>query len=190
MSSPGPRRDRDSPLGERARDDREVWEFYRAHAGEVRGFLYNIGTPAEHIDDIVQDAFLAAAVRWATLRGTNPRAYVFAVARNQRKSRLREDKEGTGHTVVGLPIEQPEDSRRVVPDPADVVISRITLNSALAALPASQRQAIVLRKIYGFTTVETAQILGKPENTVKSYVARGLTALHNMIDLGEEAKEQ
>lgn len=44
--------------------DQEVQEFYDTHSGEVRGYLRNVGTPAEYIDDIVHDAFLAARRTW------------------------------------------------------------------------------------------------------------------------------
>ena len=65
---------------------------------------HRTNTPDEYIQEIVDDAFLAARSRWKTLRNENPRAYVFTVARNQRNSKLRGHMRRNDKLVIGLPV--------------------------------------------------------------------------------------
>ena len=141
MSSTDDRQDEEL-VGDEADYDEEVQEFYDQHADEVCGYLRNVGTPTEHVESIVNDAFLAARLKWKTLRTQDPRAYVFKVARNQRCSRLRNDIKRNQRTVSGLPIECPRDPPLAAHDHADAIIDRLTLQAALAALPERPRDAV------------------------------------------------
>lgn len=73
---------------------------------------------------------------------------------------------------------------RASADPIDVE-GRDALVQALAALPARQRQAVVLRHWYGLSVRETADDLGCSEGTVKSHTARGMAALRSMLSTEE-----
>jgi RNA polymerase sigma-70 factor (ECF subfamily) len=170
--------------------DEEAQEFYDKHSGEVRGYLRNVGTPAEYIDDIVHDAFLAARRSWKRLRTSDPRAYVFKVARVQRARRAGNVLKLSQRTVVGLPTDPHGDPRLSVRDHADAVIDRLDLEAALAALPERHRQVIVLRKSFGFSVAETAAILNTPAGTIKSDLNRGMAALQKLLGTAEEAKER
>lgn len=47
----------------------------------------------------------------------------------------------------------------------------------LSRLPETQRVAVVLRHVSGFSLAEIAAVLGCPEGTVKSHISRGLARL-------------
>jgi len=49
-------------------------------------------------------------------------------------------------------------------------------------LPIEQRQVLILKHLEGFKFKEIAQILGIPEGTVKSRMARGLKRLKEVLD--------
>ncbi len=59
------------------------------------------------------------------------------------------------------------------PDPADAIGVRIDVDTALRALPAAQRAALVLVDMLGYPVTEAAGILGVSPGTVKSRCARG-----------------
>lgn len=168
--------------------DEETQEFHDRHSDEGRGFLHKIGTPAEDVDDIVNDAFLAARRIWETLRNGNPRAYVFKVARLQRARRIDNVVKFTRRIVVGLPVDPERDPRLSTRDHADAIIDRLTLESAIDALPVRQREVIILRKILDLSVAETAEILDKPAGTIKSDLNRGIAALQQLLSTDEEAK--
>jgi RNA polymerase sigma-70 factor (ECF subfamily) len=55
------------------------------------------------------------------------------------------------------------------------------LLGALAALPAKERAAVVLREIEGLPTAEVASILGSSEVTVRSQISRAITRLRAIL---------
>ncbi|MFN8080167.1 MAG: RNA polymerase sigma factor SigM [Kineosporiaceae bacterium] len=54
---------------------------------------------------------------------------------------------------------------------------RLAVRAALAALPAEQREALVLVDLEDLPVAEAARLLGVPEGTIKSRCSRGRTAL-------------
>jgi RNA polymerase sigma-70 factor (ECF subfamily) len=55
------------------------------------------------------------------------------------------------------------------------------LARALAALPARQREALLLIYVHGLTHSELAAAMGAPLGTVKSWVRRGAAALKDAV---------
>ena len=55
------------------------------------------------------------------------------------------------------------------------------LGGLLTELPEAQRTAVVLRHVVGLTYAEMAVVMGCPEGTAKSHVARGLQRLRALI---------
>jgi len=58
-----------------------------------------------------------------------------------------------------------------------VSVETLALVQALRTLPVRQRQAIVLHYLVDLPVAEIAQMLGVPQGTVKSLLARGRRAL-------------
>ncbi|NKY88156.1 sigma-70 family RNA polymerase sigma factor [Nocardia veterana] len=64
----------------------------------------------------------------------------------------------------------------------DIVALRHTLIAALNALPAREREAVVLRAYEGNTYAETARIMGVTTGTAKGYVHDGLRRVRAQLD--------
>ena len=75
-----------------------------------------------------------------------------------------------------MPRSQPNTS---IPD-------RVDLYRALDALPARQREVVVLRFLADLPEVTVAAVLGCSVSSVKTHAARGLAALRTVLDTGEE----
>jgi RNA polymerase sigma-70 factor (ECF subfamily) len=58
----------------------------------------------------------------------------------------------------------------------------LRLPAALDALPAAQREAIVLHHLQGLTLCETARILDRSETAVGGLLHRGLKRLHELLE--------
>jgi DNA-directed RNA polymerase specialized sigma24 family protein len=63
----------------------------------------------------------------------------------------------------------------------DVAILRVTLAQALRALPARQRDAVVLRYLVDMSEDGVAQTLGVAPGTVKSHLHRAVTRLRTTL---------
>jgi RNA polymerase sigma-70 factor (ECF subfamily) len=66
-------------------------------------------------------------------------------------------------------------------DPVERRDAREAWAGLLAGLPPAQRTAIVLRHVDGLSYAEMAEVLGRPEGTLKAQVHRGLAALREMF---------
>ena len=66
-------------------------------------------------------------------------------------------------------------------DASGVTAERMRLRAALAAVPAGQRAAVVLRHYLGLSLEDTAGVLGCTVGTAKSQAARGLARLRELL---------
>jgi RNA polymerase sigma-70 factor (ECF subfamily) len=116
--------------------------------------------------DLVQEAFVKFASRWRRVR--NPRAYLFKVvtrlAGREWKRRRREQE-----IVADLGQD---------PDPAGAVAIRL----AVLSLPPKERQVIWLHHFADLTVADVAQVLGRPEGTVKSLLYDGRRRLARLLE--------
>jgi RNA polymerase sigma-70 factor (ECF subfamily) len=146
-------------------------EFYAATFGPLCVQLHaHTGDYAE-AQDVVQEAFCRALPRWKTLAEyDDPAAWVRKVAWNLATSRWRRMRR-----LVDFTRAQNVDP---VPPPNP---DRLDLMVALAALPAPQREALVLHYIGGVSVAEIAQITGVSIGTVKSRLHRARAAMAELL---------
>lgn len=78
-----------------------------------------------------------------------------------------------------------QDTRPASSDDASVL--RMTMVTALSALPRRQREAIVLRHMAGFSERDVAAALGVSQNTAKKHLQRGMLRLRAGFDTTEGA---
>lgn len=167
--------------------DDDVVALFMKESGRLRGYLVRQGASPELADDCVSDAFLAAARTWERIRDTNPRAYVYTVARHQMFAEWRRG----GRE---LPTDVHTDVSDHDSDPSDLLIRREQMTAMRRAFgrmpPGRQSETITLRYVQEFSVRETATILGISEGAVKRYTHDGLTTLRTLVDeeTGGEAR--
>jgi RNA polymerase sigma factor (sigma-70 family) len=144
----------------------------------------------EDAADIAAEAFLRA---YAGLRGYPPprraqvqlRPWLLTIVLNLLRNEARTA--GRRPPQVGLDAWAPTaDGRESPEEHAQRHDGQSRLGAALSELPDSQRTAVVLRHVVGLPYAEMAEVMGCPEGTAKSHVARGLHRLRTLIP--EEAR--
>ena len=162
--------DRPAPVDADAEVD---WEaLVRRHSGRVFGLAYRLSGNRADAEDITQEVFVRAL-------------------RSSADGRLREQGRADGwwHRVTtNLFYDLARRRRRVdlsgdVREPADAAADpgAVTLlgrldddvEAALAALPATYREAVLAVDVHGLTYDETAELLGAKPAAVRSRVHRG-----------------
>jgi RNA polymerase sigma factor (sigma-70 family) len=118
----------------------------------------------EVAEDIVQDAMAVVFRRWEEL--DNPAGYLRLTVINRSRDELR---------------------RRRVRDRASFVAELVhdspdEMGDAIAALPESQRVAIVLRFYEDLSVKDIASVMGARPGTVKSWLHRAMRQLEEVID--------
>ncbi len=155
--------------------DKEIETLFREHAGRLAGYLVRLGADPALVDDIVQDSFLAVRRRWVDVRAYDqPRAYLFKVATN-RMRRLHRDR-----YIRTEPHADPTEVSRRARSEAGLDESS-PVNDAIGQLPRRQRETVLLRRIYGFSCRETAEILQIGEGSVKNYLSLGKQRLMEIL---------
>ena len=149
-----------------------TFEEYVLARGPALVRLARLLTDDEHrADDLVQDVLAKAYPRWARiLRADDPDRYVRRMLVNARNSWWRR---AARRHELSVPAIRP------VPavDPALDSADRDALWQLVAALPARQRAALVLRYYEDLDDTAIAEILGCSAVTVRTHVMRGIAAL-------------
>jgi RNA polymerase sigma-70 factor (sigma-E family) len=151
--------------------------LYRTHAPEAVRLAYFLTGDRDVANDIVQDAFVRIAGRFADLRHIdNFESYLGRTIVNLSRNHFRSVKRKRA-------AEQEERKRvqasvRQTPTPPG---GSDLLWEGLHQLPRRQREAIVLRYYLDLSEHQTADLLGCPVGTVKSAVSRGLSTLRSQL---------
>jgi RNA polymerase sigma-70 factor, ECF subfamily len=143
----------------------------------LRAFSRGLCGNRDMADDLAQDTMMRAwAARASYTQGSNFRAWMFMIMRNQFYTTLRKNKRMTSL--------DPEVAERVlVVAPAQQNgINVDDVAKALQKLPAEQREVLLLIGANGLTYEEAAEVVGCAFGTVKSRLARGRAALTALID--------
>ena len=144
---------------------------------QLHTFARSLCRDGVRADDLVQEALMRAINNIQRFKpGTNLKAWLFTIVRNEHYSQLRRGK----FEAQGMDIELlPEPS---VPPDHDGKLELRDLNRALASLSPGQRTALILVSVSGFSYEEAAEICGCAVGTIKSRVARARETLLEMLE--------
>jgi RNA polymerase sigma-70 factor (ECF subfamily) len=152
----------------------------RRHQDAVHRFILRMLGSHEEALELTQDTFIKA---WQALPQWQPQAqfktWIYRIASNTAMDALRRRK-----IVEMVPLEEDFDAPASGPGPEMQLETRQRLRSletALAALPVEQREAILLREIEGLSYAEISTALDIHEGTVKSRIARAREALASAV---------
>jgi RNA polymerase sigma-70 factor (ECF subfamily) len=171
----------DEDLMELVRDGhaRAFEAVFDRHAGAAFSLAYRMCGSRGRAEDVVQEAFLSlwrSGSRYDRARGS-VRTWILSVVHNRGIDVIRREAprdardvsdDGLAERAQSLEltdaeVERRDDARRV--------------RSALAELPADQRQVIELAYFGGFTHTQISEMLDLPAGTVKGRMRLGLSKL-------------
>jgi RNA polymerase sigma-70 factor (ECF subfamily) len=148
----------------------EAWAqeaLFRRHARMALGLAHRLLPQDNEVDDLVQDCFVSALRRLASL--DNPQAFaawlgsivVRAVSKRLRRRRLL--------SRLGLRVPEEIDPEAIAAPsvPGDVAVELRRVYAVVSALPAQARVALVLRRVDGLEVPEIARRMGVGLSTVK-----------------------
>lgn len=151
--------------------------LYSRYADDVRRFVQSIVRDRHAAEDITHDVFakLIRAIQKYEEREVPFAAWIMRVARNAALDHVRSRRQ--------IPVEEV----RISEDGEEQTSFEYThaLKAALAELPESQREVLVLRHIGGLSPTEIAERLGKTEASIQGLHHRGRAALKiSLLQLG------
>ena len=149
--------------------------FVDAQRDAVWRFLVSSVGPSE-AEDCFQETFIAALRAYPRLRAdSNLRAWVLTIAHRKSLDAHR------ARARRALPVEEPaavDDRRAALPSAPDA-----ELWSAVEALPARQRSAVVLRYVADLPHRDIAAAIGCSEDAARRSLHEGLTKLRKVVSV-------
>jgi RNA polymerase sigma-70 factor, ECF subfamily len=153
-------------------DGSALAELYREVAPGMINYLFGFTGSAARSEDLLQEVFLRVhRVRHTYLPGRPVKPWLYAIARHAAiDAQRRRARERARAVRDGAP--------ETAPPPAG---ERGDLLAALEAVPPTQREALLLTKLAGFSTREAAAALGTSEGAIKVKVFRALRSLRRIF---------
>jgi RNA polymerase sigma factor (sigma-70 family) len=164
--------------------------FLLHHQDLVYGIARRSTRQPADAEDLAQEAFVRAYRALSGFdpgrrRELHPRGWLAAIVINLARNRARRAPPpgGSALEVVAGIAQDPQ------PGPEDLVTRREAARAwrdRLDRLPARYARAVALRHVSGLSYPELAEALGRPVNTVKSDVHRGLALLRRALEETDE----
>ena len=162
---------------------RELRDELLAVIPNLRAFALSLTKTADKADDLVQETVMKAWNKFHLFQeGTNLKAWLFTIMRNefysQMRKRGREVQDSEGILASQLAIHPEQQGHMDLED----------FRAAVEALPADQREALMLVGANGFSYEEAAEIAGVAMGTIKSRVSRARARLLNELQVSDEGE--
>jgi RNA polymerase sigma-70 factor (ECF subfamily) len=178
----------------------DLFDMYR---NDVYRFACALTGDTREAEDLFQETWLRAVKAGPTGRdpeGSNPKAWLFAIAANAHKDLLRKRRvrrlfllertrtlaNGTGDADRGWDVPGHPGGDGMTP--SDL---RLCLRRAVARLPGRERRVFVLKDVEGLKHDEIARVLGIPEATVRTLLHRAVVKLRReLTEFGPAVREK
>jgi RNA polymerase sigma-70 factor, ECF subfamily len=149
-------------------------ELYRSSRDDVYGYVLTLLRDPAAAEDITALAFERAYRRRRTFdrRRGEERAWLFGIARNAALDELRRRRRTA--TLLTDPEEVFDHDQG---DGAEVALRRTAVQTALAKLPAREREIIALKFHAGMSNAEVARVLGVSESNAGTLLYRTMEKL-------------
>ncbi len=174
-----------------ARDEAALASLYDRHSSLAFSVIMRILRSPSDAEDVLQETFVkvwARAETYDPALGT-PAAWLTRIARNRAIDRLRakrvrrdisvEPTPGPDGGAATLPEVETHETPEVVAQGQSLTRS---LRSAMALLPATQRDLIEAAFFEGYSHLELAARFGMPLGTVKTRIRTGLTTMRGQLE--------
>ncbi|SFU30517.1 RNA polymerase sigma factor [Alicyclobacillus macrosporangiidus] len=153
---------------------RSIEALFRLHKDELyRHVLFVLGNPTD-AEDVVAEVFMKVVRSWHTFRrDSSARTWIWSICRNCISDHIQKRRR----------TQPPRDDGESMVYPADVMclFSMVEWDDIIQKLPLDQRRVISLRVVEGYSTRETAVLLGWTEPKVRMVLYRAKNKLRKLL---------
>jgi len=144
------------------------------HQEMLRAWLASRFPSIGDFEDLIQDAYVRTVKRWREKNLAQPKAFLFATARNHCIDALRRRKIVRFESMEVCDLRAVSDSAKGIPDRVIDKEEYEILTIAIQSLPKKCRRIFTLRKIYGLGLKQIAAELGISVKTVEAQISIGI----------------
>jgi RNA polymerase sigma-70 factor (ECF subfamily) len=160
--------------------------IYERHKAQIYNYLYRLSGSRELADDLTHDTFLSAYESLPKLRpDSNIAPWLYRIASNRFRDFLRRRK-----VIAWLPWgDSPrEEAHLACHGDEDSLPEREAVQAALATMKPEYSMCLVLRLAEGFSSEETARILGVSPEAVRMRLSRARHMFKTAYVAAEEGR--
>lgn len=155
-----------------SRSRRSFDEFFQAEYPALVRACFLLTVDQAEAEDVAQEAMARAFERWDRVAGMeSPGGYVYRIAVNLNRRRLRRLAARARHLLAMGPNPEPGEGPEV----------RLEIADAIASLSRGQREAFMLVEWLGVSAEEAGRTLGIRPGSVRSRVHRARAALRDRL---------
>jgi RNA polymerase sigma factor (sigma-70 family) len=153
--------------------------LYRGARDDVYAYVATLLHDRAAAEDVTAQAFERAFRRRRSFdaRKGSPRAWLFGIARNAALDELRHRKRR-----ASLAADPPDLCAGAPDEEADRALRRAAVRTALASLPAREREIVALKFHGGLDNAELARVLGVSVSNAGTQLHRAMTKLREAVD--------
>lgn len=166
--------------------DGNVLSVFQQSKSALKRFISGYLIKPEDIDDVCQETFLRTYQSTLQRDVSNPKSFMFRVAKNLIISDYRKASTKLNEYVEDIDL---VDS---IIDPQNLendILAQERLGvmfESIASLPNKCRQVVIMRKVYGFSTKEIAKRMKIAPSTVSNYITRGMCTYNDAVNKHQE----
>ena len=161
-----------------AGDSMAFESLYAQLSGPIHGYLRSLTRDGARADDLLQETFFHVhRARHTYDPARSAKAWIYAIAHNvfrmwrRGAGRLERHEAPAGDDVPDVPI----------PAEAEAFGARNLVRGALARLPVTQREALLLHHVYGLSFREIGEVQGTTALAAKLRAHRGMVGLRTLL---------
>ncbi|SFV16868.1 sigma-70 family RNA polymerase sigma factor [Pseudoduganella namucuonensis] len=163
-------------------------ELYRRHSGGLYRFLAWRSPRRDWVDEIAQDSWTGLHQARAQYQPqASFRTYLYQIARNRLTDLLRQPQ---ALVADGSALDPPEPARQGADAELEARQRDRALHAAIHALPAEQKEALILQQFSGMSLEEIAALVAAPVETVKSRLRYAMRKLREHYAAAPSAREE
>lgn len=158
-------------------------EIYKRYEKVIYNYLNRLVFDKDMLNEIFQEVFSKVYFKASSFKiKYSFKSWIYKIAMNQYIDYYKGLKK---HAYLS---EKPSELKKIkydTPEFVDNLIEEETieyLKAKINELPNKYRQAIILKKLEGFTFDEVAEMMGVTSRSVKTYVAKGIELLKNKLN--------
>jgi len=172
-------------LNDMSSENSMIKVFNRCRDALTRSIL-KMSVKPEDVDDILQETFLRAFSANQKKKIKSPQGYLFVISRNLVIRRASNRSKAIKASIdSALYDDEPHFEQDF-----DAQQRFGALNEAMNVLPKNTRQAILLRKVYGFSSQEIANKMNISKSSVNKYIAEGIRHCEQSLCARGYAREE
>ena len=157
--------------------------LYDRYGAACYGLAKRVVLEEELAKDVVQEAFLTVwreAGRYDGSRGSL-RAWLLTVTHHRAVDLVRREHRHRSQRAPVESLEVTPSTAAPVEEQVETTVRAARVRQAVEALPAPQREALLLAYFGGYTQSEIARLTGKPLGTVKTRTLAGMRTLRSSL---------